>query len=106
MYEANTGSGKSRSAHRNAANKQFYNQMKNNSEFKTMMDDYFGYDVMEYMSSGKSSLKNPSSDWVWHHSAENPNAIQLIPKNQHQASVLQPILHTGPNGEGGFGLYY
>lgn len=106
MYEANTGSGKSRSAHRNTANKQFYNQMKNSSEFKGSVDDYFGYDVMEHMKTGKGSLKNPSSEWVWHHSAENPNVIQLIPKNQHQSSALQSILHPGPKGEGGFGLYY
>ena len=106
MYEVNTGSGKSRSAHRNTANKQFYNQMKNSSEFKGSVDDYFGYDVMEHMKTGKGSLKKPSSEWVWHHSAENPNVIQLIPKNQHQSSALQSILHPGPKGEGGFGLYY
>ena len=58
------------------------------------------------MKSGKNSLKNPSPDWVWHHPANNPNAIQLIPKKQHQASILQVILHPGKNGKGGFGLYF
>ena len=75
MYEASVGKGKSRSAHRNAANKQFYNRMKKDSEFRKNVDDYFGYDVMEHMKSGKRNLKNPSSDWVWHHSADNPDAI-------------------------------
>ena len=106
MYEASPGKGKTRSAHRNAANREFYNQMANNAQFKNAMDDYFGYDVMEYMESGKSGLKNPSPDWVWHHPADNPNAIQLIPKNQHQASILQAILHPGKNGKGGFGLLF
>ena len=65
--------------------------MQNNSEFKESVDDYFGYDVMEHMDFGKGRLKNPSPDWVWHHSPENPDAIQLIPKNQRQASSLQSI---------------
>lgn len=106
MYEASPGKGKTRSAHRNAANREFYNQMANDSQLKKAMDDYFGYDVMEYMKSGKSGLKNPSPDWVWHHPADNPNAIQLIPKIQHQAPILQPILHPGENGKGGFGLLF
>ena len=106
MYRANTGNGLSRSAHRNSANRQFYNQMKSSSEFKRSIDNYFGYDVMEYMQSGKGALKNPSPDWVWHHSAQNPGSIDLIPKAQHWAPELQSILHPGPNGAGGFGLYY
>ena len=105
LYEASTGSGSSRSAHRNAANKQFYNQMTNDTQFKNVMDDFFGYNVMDYMKSGKGGLKNPSTDWVWHHPADAPGMIRLIPKNQHQNSVLQNILHPGPNGQGGFGLF-
>ena len=106
MYETNIGKGQSRSAHRNVANRDFYNRMANDSQFKKAMDDYFGYDVMEYMKSGKSGLKNPSQDWVWHHPANNSNTIQLIPKIQHQVPVLQPVLHPGKNGKGGFGLYF
>ena len=33
-------------------------------------------------------------------------SIQLIPKIQHQAPILQPILHPGENGKGGFGLLF
>ena len=106
MYEAKIGKGRSRSAHRNAANREFYNQMANDLQFKRAIDDYFGYDVMKYMKSGKSGLKNPSPDWIWHHSAYNSNAIQLIPKFQHQTPILQPILHPGRHNKGGYGLYY
>ena len=106
MYEADTGNGGSRTAHRNSANSQFYNQLKNDPSFRSRVDDYFGYDVMKHMKSGRGALKNPSPDWVWHHSADNPRVIQLIPKIQHQARELQPILHPGPRGEGGFGLYH
>lgn len=69
------------------------------------MDEFFGYDVIEYMESGKGNLKNPSSDWVWHHPAEKPGVVRLIPKGQHQSPTLQIILHPGPNGKGGYGLY-
>ena len=106
MYEASTGNGSSRSAHRNAANKQFYEALKNNPDFKKAIDKFFGYDVMDYMKSGSGGYKNPSPEWVWHHPADRPGVIQLIPKNQHQASELQIFLHPGPNGEGGYGLYY
>ncbi len=79
--------------------------MTNDAQFKNSMDDFFGYDVMGHMKSGKGSLKNPSMDWVWHHPADVPSKIRLIPKNQHQGSLLQNILHPGPNGQGGFGLF-
>ena len=106
LYEADTGNGSSRSAHRNAANKQFYNQMKNDSSFKSSIDEFFGYDVKAYMESGKYTLKNPSPDWVWHHSASDPRVLQLIPKVQHQAPILQTVLHPGEGGKGGFGIFY
>ena len=107
MYEASVGKGKSRSAHRNAANKEFYNQMASDPDFKKAMDDYFGYDVMEYMKSGKSGLKNPSTEWVWHHPAKKgKRVVQLIPEKQHKAEVLQPVLHPLANGGGGFKLNY
>ena len=105
LYEASTGKGASRSAHRNAANKEFYNQMANDAQFRKAMDDFFGYDVMGYMKSGKSVLKNPSKDWAWHHPTDTPGVVRLVPKNQHQSPLLQDILHPGPNGQGGFGLF-
>ena len=107
LYEAETGNGQTRGAHRNAANRQFYAEMEKNPDFKASMDDYFGYDVMKYMESGSgNTYKNPSPDWQWHHPADNPGYIRLIPKTQHQATILQPILHPGPNGQWGYGLYY
>ena len=106
LYEASAGSGVTRGAHRNAANREFYNKMKNDSSFKAKMDKKFGYDVMEHMNSGKGSLKNPSRDWVWHHPADKKGVLELMPKSQHQNPALQDILHPGPNGKGGFGLFY
>jgi hypothetical protein len=79
--------------------------MDNDSQYKSAIDDFFKYDVKNYMKSGKGSLKNPSKDWIWHYSADIPGKIRLIPKNQHQSPTLQDILHPGPNGQGGFGLY-
>ncbi|MGF2614534.1 hypothetical protein FZC84_21545 [Rossellomorea vietnamensis] len=105
LYEASTGNGASRSAHRNAANKEFYNQMASDTQFKNAVDEFFGYDVMGHMKSGKSALKNPSKDWAWHHPADTPGVVRLVPKNQHQSPLLQDILHPGPNGQGGFGLF-
>lgn len=60
---------------------------------------------MKYMRSGKSGLINPSKEWVWHHPADNPEAIQLIPKYQHTSPSLQKILHPGKHNKGGYGLY-
>lgn len=102
MYEADTGNGGSRTAHRNAANRQFYNQLKNDQSFRSSVNEYFGYDVMKYMESGRDALKNPSPDWVWHHPYNNGEVIQLIPKIQHTNPILQPILHPGPNRSGGY----
>jgi hypothetical protein len=79
--------------------------MANDINFKNAIDNFFGYDVMNYMKSGKGSLKNPSKDWVWHHPADTPGKIRLIPKIQHQSPLLQDNLHPGPNGQGGFGLF-
>ncbi|MCT8350281.1 HNH endonuclease, partial [Photorhabdus temperata] len=37
----------------------------------------------------------------WHHNAQNPTKIELIPRSQHQApGAVQKSLH--PNQEGGF----
>ena len=105
QYEANTGQGASRSAHRNAANRQLYNEMKSNPTLRAELNSRFGYDVMNHMESGRGALRNPSPDWVWHHPPGRPGVVELIPKVQHQLPSLQPILHPGPNGEGGFGLY-
>ncbi len=54
FYEVGIGNGTTRGAHRNSANRESYKQMENNLDFKNAMDDYFGYDVMKYMKSGKS----------------------------------------------------
>jgi hypothetical protein len=57
------------------------------------------------MESGTKALLNPPGA-VWHHPFDKPNAIQLLTKPEHIAPNLQPILHPGPGGIGGFGKYY
>ncbi len=62
MFEANI-TGSSRGAHRSQANKQFFNALESNPGFAKQVDDFFGYDTMKYMKSGKgNSLLNPSKD--------------------------------------------
>lgn len=57
VYEANVGKGGSRSAHRRHANTQFYNNLQQDPIFRERMNDYFGYDVAEYMITGRAGYK-------------------------------------------------
>ncbi|SEV92820.1 DNase/tRNase domain of colicin-like bacteriocin [Ruminococcaceae bacterium KH2T8] len=106
VYEADVGTGTSRTAHRNSANTQFYNAMRNDPIFRQQMNEFFGYDVMEYMQSGRTNNYLNPRDYVWHHPADNPDALQLISRSDHQCPAYQPILHPGEGGEGGFGIFY
>ena len=107
VYEADVGNGGSRSAHRNAANRQFYNEMINNPNFRDEMNEYFGYDVVEYMESGSGrNLINPSRAYVWHHPVDNRNAVQLISARDHTNPEYQPFIHPGRFGRGGFAIHY
>ncbi|WP_187360035.1 RHS repeat-associated core domain-containing protein [Chitinolyticbacter meiyuanensis] len=41
------------------------------------------------------------ANWTWHHVADQPGVLQLVPKSQHQwGSLQQQLLH--PGGKGGF----
>ncbi len=104
VYESSVGNGRSRGAHRNAANRSFYDELMNNARFRNEMNDYFGYDVAEYMSSGRRTLRNPSSDYVWHHPVDNSNVVRLVSRNDHVNPELQSVLH--PRRVGGYHLYY
>ena len=42
--------------------------------------------------------------WTWHHVADQPGVMQLIPRIQHEFSFLQYLLH--PGGQGGFSLWH
>ncbi len=45
--------------------------------------------------------KNTPDGFIWHHSAERPGVMQLVPINQHtKGSDFWSILH--PGGSGGF----
>lgn len=86
-------------------------KIQNDPEYKKYIDDFLGCDVEEYMLSGKSGAKNPLNppETRWHHSAYSRGKIQLIPTDVHQGTVLselQPVLHPGENGEGGYVIFY
>ena len=111
LFETDCGNGSTRSAHRTAANKALLRKIQNDPEYKKYIDDLLGCDVEEYMLSGKSGAKNPLNPpkMQWHHSAYSQGKIQLIPTDVHQGTVLrelQPVLHPGENGEGGYVIFY
>ena len=95
-------SGTSRNAHRASANSYLANQLKNNADLASMMNEQFGGDVLQHMQSGRNLL-NPSGT-VWHHPVNNPNVMQLLQRSEHTTPALQPVLH--PDGVGGFGNFY
>jgi hypothetical protein len=79
--------------------------MAKDGQYKKSIDDFYEYDVMKYMKTGKGSLKNPSATWVWHHPHDVKGRIRLIPKSQHKDPLLQDVLHPAPNGGGGYSIY-
>ncbi len=107
-YIANIGSAQSRSAHRNRANRSFFEKMSMDGSFKKQMDLLLGYDVMSYMRTGKGALKNPSPDWVWHHPPESAlkEQLELITRKDHTDKQKQTILHPGENRKGGYALNF
>lgn len=99
-------SGTSRSAHRNSANSFFANQLENSTDLQRAVNNEFGTDVLQHMNSGSGrNLLNPPGT-QWHHPIDNPNVMQLLRTGEHTNPMLQPVLHPGPNGTGGFGTFF
>jgi hypothetical protein len=48
-------------------------------------------------------LGQSPAGWTWHHVPDLPGVMQLVPRAQHQSSLLAPIFH--PGGKGGFFLW-
>jgi len=48
-------------------------------------------------------LNQSPANWTWHHVPERSGILQLIPREQHQGRLWQPLLH--PNQTGGFKLW-
>jgi RHS repeat-associated protein len=48
-----------------------------------------------------TNIRQSPSGWTWHHSADRPGVMQLVPYDQHKwGSSYQSVLH--PKGKGGF----
>jgi len=102
LYEAPI-SGTTRAAHRTSANQVLANQLGSDAQLSGMFNQQLGDNVLQHMQSGRSGLLNPPGT-VWHHPANNPNAMQLLRTGEHTTPSLQPVLH--PGGVGGFGNFY
>jgi len=98
--------GTSRGAHRSSANRAFANQLENSTDLQRAVNNEFGTDVLQHMNSGSGrNLLNPPGA-QWHHPIDNPNVMQLLRTGEHTNPMLQPVLHPGPNGTGGFGTFF
>jgi len=62
-----------------------------------------GKEIVEHVkpgARGKYSSESPPG-WTWHHNAQNPELLELVPRPQHRApGPVQESLH--PNQGGGF----
>jgi hypothetical protein len=91
--------GSNRSVHFKYANEELYNRTLRYPELKSALPS----EVLEHVQPGprggfsdRSPLKHS-----WHHNAQSPKDIELIPRAQHQAKgPVQASLHL--NQQGGF----
>ena len=88
-----------RPAHFKYANEQLNNNIQQNPELGRAL----GPDVVNHVSPGPRggfSDRSPP-ELTWHHNAQNPSQLDLVPRAQHRApGPVQESLH--PGGEGGF----
>lgn len=84
-----------RASHFADANSSLAMAMKNDAEFAKMADN-LGIQI-------PSRLGQSPAGWSWHHVPDQPGAMQLVPRGQHQGGPWQSLLH--PNQEGGFKLW-
>ncbi len=90
---------KGRRDHFRYANEQLHGQIQDNPG----LGDALGDNVVDHVSPGARGGFSTSSPpgLTWHHSAQDPEYIELIPRAQHQApGAVQGTLH--PEGQGGF----
>jgi len=91
--------GASRGSHFQYGNEQVYNQIQNNPDLASSLPP----DVVEHVQPGARGAFSRESppDMTWHHNAQDPTKLQLVPREQHRApGAVQESLH--PEGEGGF----
>jgi RHS repeat-associated protein len=91
--------GSNRSAHFRYANEELYKRALQHPELKAALPP----EVVQHIQPGPRGGFKPTSppNHSWHHNAQAPKDIELIPRAQHQAAgPVQNSLH--PNQEGGF----
>ena len=74
---------KSRSGHRNAANKQLHEAMERDPKLRAAIQKKFGSDAFDRTSTSGKGRRNPR-DAEWHHDSKNPNAMHLMSKSAHK----------------------
>ena len=91
--------GGTREDHFRWANEQLHNQLQADPALAKAL----GPDVVSYVKPGPRGGVNSGSPpgLTWHHSAQDPTHLELIPRGQHQSpGAVQETLH--PNQQGGF----
>jgi len=107
--------GLSRERHNQLANEKLYKQMRQNREFRQVLEsEYPGLFQVVSPGRGGSYPRSSPTDLglTWHHSTmihgptgynRSPGIMQLVPRTHHQsAGAVQRLLHPLPNGGGGF----
>lgn len=72
-----------------------------NTNLSSMMssDPRFAENMKKLGISVPERLDRSPANWTWHHVKDQPGVLQLVPRQQHQGSNWQPLLH--PNQTGG-----
>ena len=86
----------SRPAHNQEANEAFLQDMKGDEAFARNMQD-MGIDLRRTPTG--LAPRNPPAGFSWHH-AEESGVMQLVPREQHEGSIFQGVLH--PDRRGGY----
>jgi hypothetical protein len=88
-----------RGQHFRNANQQLYEAIQKNPEMAKLLPQ----EVVEHVQPTPRGKFQPTSppNHSWHHNAQNPVKIELVPRSQHRApGPVQSSLH--PNQKGGF----
>jgi len=100
-------SGKPDRLHFQESNRQFYEMMQRDTQFKQAMETAFpgiGNSVRPFINGNFPSRPPIGHGLTWHHNAYEPGLMELIPRQQHIApGSVQKNLH--PNQEGGMKLW-
>ena len=85
--------------HNQEANEGFLQAMEADEAFARSMQD-LGVNLRRTPTG--LAPRRPPPGFTWHH-AEEPGLMQLVPRQQHEGSIFQAILH--PGGRGGYSIW-